>query len=148
MSRGSPARWLTRPCEGTMTTFAERLRTLRRAAGLSQTELAGDGLSPSYISLLESGRRQPSPAAAALLAAKLGCSTSHLLNGEPSEHERRIQLELAYAELALRHDCAQEAIERLAALLAEPELPAADAAEAGLLLARAQEHAGDLAGAV
>ena len=28
----------------------------------SQTELAGDGLSPSYISLLESGRRRPSPA--------------------------------------------------------------------------------------
>ena len=76
-----------------MTTFAERLRALRRAAGLSQTELAGDGLSPSYISLLESGRRRPSPAVAGLLAAKLGCSTSQLLDGEPSEHERRVQLD-------------------------------------------------------
>ena len=131
-----------------MTTFAERLRTLRRAAGLSQTELAGDGLSPSYISLLESGRRRPSAPVAALLAAKLGCSTSQLLDGEPSEHERRIQLELAYAELALRHSGAEEAIRRLTALLGEPDLPATDAVEATLLLARAQERMGDLAAAV
>jgi transcriptional regulator with XRE-family HTH domain len=131
-----------------VTTFADRLRTLRRAAGLSQTELAGDGLSPSYISLLESGRRRPSPAVAAQLASKLGCSTTELLDGEPSEHERRLQLELAYAELALRHDGAEEAVGRLMALLAEPGLPAASSAEAGLLLARAQERTGDLAAAV
>lgn len=131
-----------------MTTFAERLRTLRRAAALSQTELAGDGLSPSYISLLESGRRRPSPAVAAQLAAKLGCSPGHLLDGEPSEHERRVQLELAYAELALRHDGAGEAIERLTALLEEPDLPRGEAAEAAILLARAQEHAGNLNSAI
>jgi transcriptional regulator with XRE-family HTH domain len=131
-----------------VTTFAERLRTLRRAAGLSQTELAGGGLSPSYISLLESGRRRPSPAVAAELAVKLGCSTSHLLDGEPSEHERRIQLELAYAELALRHDGAPDAMDRLTALLAEPDLVPAEAAEASILLARAQEHVGDLNAAV
>src|SRR3954452_9535076 len=104
-----------------LTTFAERLRDLRRAAGLSQTELAGDGISPSYVSLLESGRRMPSPAVAALLAAKLGCSASQLLDGEPSERERRVQLELAYAELALRHEGAADAVSRLQALLHEPE---------------------------
>jgi transcriptional regulator with XRE-family HTH domain len=131
-----------------VTTFADRLRTLRRAAGLSQTELAGDGLSPSYVSLLESGRRHPSPAVAAQLAAKLGCSTSHLLDGEPSEHERRIQLELAYAELALRHDGAPDAMQRLVALLAEPDLVPAEVAEASILLARAQEHVGDLNAAI
>ena len=74
---------------------------------------------------------------AALLAAKLGCSTSQLLDGEPSERERRVQLELAYAELALRHDGAADAVSRLKALLAEPELLPADRAEASLLLARA-----------
>jgi len=131
-----------------VTTFAERLRTLRRAAGLSQTELAGDGLSPSYISLLESGRRHPSPAVAAQLAAKLGCSTSHLLEGEPSEHERRIQLELAYAELALRHDGAEDAVERLTALLTEPDLTPGEAADGAILLARAQEHVGSLNDAI
>ncbi len=131
-----------------MTTFAERLRLLRRAAGLSQTELAGDGLSPSYISLLESGRRRPSPAVAALLATKLGCSTSQLLDGEPSEHERRVQLELAYAELALRHDGADEAIRRLNALLSEPDLPPTTGGEATLLLASALERNGELRAAI
>src|SRR3954447_1775475 len=115
---------------------------------MSQTQLAGDGISPSYVSLLESDRRRPSPGVAALLAAKLGCSTSQLLDGEPSERERRVQLELAYAELALRHDGATDAVTRLQALLAEPELLPADRAEASLLLARAYEHLGDLPAAV
>src|SRR3954452_5728525 len=127
-----------------LTTFAERLRDLRRAAGLSQTELAGDGISPSYVSLLESGRRKPSPAVAALLAAKLGCSTSELLDGEPSEHDRRVQLELAYAELSLRHEGASEAAGRLETLLAEPGLATGDRIEGTLLLARAKELSGDL----
>jgi len=131
-----------------VTTFAERLKALRRAAGMSQTELAGDGISPSYVSLLESGRRSPSPAVAALLAAKLGCSASELLEGEPSERERRVQLELAYAELALRHDGAASAAGRLRALLDEPDLSANDRGEASLLLARSLELTGDLPGAV
>src|SRR5947209_17831060 len=97
-----------------MTTFGERLRALRRATGLSQTQLAGDGLSPSYVSLLESDRRRPSPAVAAQLAAKLGCSTSQLLDGEPSERERRVQLEIAYAELALRRGGTGDARDRTA----------------------------------
>src|SRR4051794_38916472 len=131
-----------------LTTFAERLRDQRRAAGLSQTELAGDGISPSYVSLLESGRRRPSPSVAALLAGKLGCSTSELLDGEPSERDRRVQLEIAYAELTLRHDGATEAASRLEDLLAEPDLGSADQLEANLLLARARERSGDLNGAI
>jgi transcriptional regulator with XRE-family HTH domain len=131
-----------------LTTFAERLRDRRRAAGLSQTELAGDGISPSYVSLLEAGRRQPSPTVAALLATKLGCSTSELLDGEPSERDRRVQLEIAYAELTLRHNGAAEAVSRLEILLEEPDLAASDRLEASLLLARARERSGDLNGAI
>lgn len=131
-----------------MSTFAERLKTLRRAAGLSQTELAGDGISPSYVSLLESGRRRPSPAVANLLAAKLGCSLSELLDGEPSERDRRVELELSYAELALRHDASTDAMGRLENLLSEPDLPRTATSRARLLLARAQEQTGDLSGAI
>jgi transcriptional regulator with XRE-family HTH domain len=131
-----------------VSTFAERLKTLRRAAGLSQTELAGDGISPSYVSLLESGRRSPSPAVAALLAAKLGCSSSELLDGEPSERERRLQLELSYAELALRHEGSADARERLQRLLDEDDLPPAVKSQARFLLSRAYEQTGDLASAV
>src|SRR3954453_1101136 len=121
-----------------LTTFAERLKTLRRAAGLSQTQLAGDGISPSYVSLLESGRRSPSPAVAALLAAKLGCSPSELLDGEPSERERRLQLELSYAELALRHEGSADARQRLQRLLDEDDLPPAVKSQARFLLSREQ----------
>jgi tetratricopeptide (TPR) repeat protein len=86
----------------------------------------------------------PSPAVAALLAAKLGCSASELLDGEPSERERRVQLELAYAELALRHEGSREATDRLTALLEEKDLPPAVETQAALLLAQAQEQSGDL----
>jgi transcriptional regulator with XRE-family HTH domain len=55
-----------------MTTIADRVRQARLAAGLSQTALAGDALSPSYISLIESGRREPTDAARGVIAARLG----------------------------------------------------------------------------
>ncbi|MGZ4598010.1 MAG: helix-turn-helix domain-containing protein, partial [Actinomycetes bacterium] len=42
--------------------FAARLRARRREVGLSQSDLAGDELSSSYISLIESGKRTPTAA--------------------------------------------------------------------------------------
>lgn len=126
-----------------MTTFADRLRTLRQEAGLTQTELAGNGVSPSYVSLLESGKRRPSPEVAAVLAAKLGCSTSLLLQGEPSDRERRIELELAYARLAREHGQARDAKARLVDLLADERLPMRVRDEAELLLFLCHESLGD-----
>ena len=60
----------------------ERLRERRRAAGLSQAELAEGIVDPSYISLLEAGRRTPTPDVVAALAARLGVSTSQLVGDE------------------------------------------------------------------
>ena len=61
--------------------FGVRLRTLRQRRGLSQTELAGDVLSPSAVSLLEAGRREPSWATIETLAARLGCAPAALADG-------------------------------------------------------------------
>ena len=58
--------------------FGSRLRRLRLAAGLSQADLAGGQVSPSYVSLLESGRRAPTPPVLAHLAARLGVPTDEL----------------------------------------------------------------------
>lgn len=127
---------------------AERLRKLRIAAGLSQTELAGDTLSPSYISLLEAGKRQPSADVAAVLAQRLGCSVSMLLHGQPSERERRIDLELSYARLALNHGEGRDAKVRLRILLDEPDLDRRVADEAQLMLAEAHEKDTELAEAI
>jgi transcriptional regulator with XRE-family HTH domain len=80
-----------------------RIRRLRRAAGMSQAELAGDGLSASYISLLEAGKRVPSAEVLAQLARRLGCDPSEL-SGAPAEISvNEFQVELKYAEMALNN---------------------------------------------
>ncbi len=58
-------------------TFAQRLRTLREAAGLTQMELADrSGVSQSVLSLLESGKRlEPNFRIVVCLADVLGVST-------------------------------------------------------------------------
>ncbi|MFB7468865.1 tetratricopeptide repeat protein [Streptomyces sp. NPDC056224] len=56
--------------------FGHRLRKLRMAQGLSQTALAGEGMSTGYLSRLESGARQPTDRAVGYLAARLGLEVS------------------------------------------------------------------------
>jgi transcriptional regulator with XRE-family HTH domain len=51
--------------------FGRRLRKLRLARGLSQSALAGDGMSTGYLSRLESGARQPTERAVTYLAERL-----------------------------------------------------------------------------
>lgn len=54
--------------------FGQLLRNSRRQHGLSQIELGGDRYSGSYISLLESGRREPTPEVVEFLSRRLGVS--------------------------------------------------------------------------
>jgi transcriptional regulator with XRE-family HTH domain len=58
--------------------FATKLRTRRRALGLSQAQLAAGAFDPSYISLLEAGKRQPTGAALHSLATRLDCEPNDL----------------------------------------------------------------------
>jgi transcriptional regulator with XRE-family HTH domain len=52
--------------------FAKALRVSRAACGVSQQELAkAAGLSPSYVSLIESGKREPTIASMRKLAKAL-----------------------------------------------------------------------------
>jgi tetratricopeptide (TPR) repeat protein len=99
-----------------VTELAERLRDERVRAGLSQTTLAGDDFSPSYISLIESGRRTPTEAALRVLAARLGTTADFLRFGDKAPSEERARLEIDYARLALSNGEAQEAKDRLSAL--------------------------------
>lgn len=93
--------------------FGARLRALRRAAGLSQAELAGAAMSASYVSLLESGRRAPTSAAVAALAERLGCSPERLLVGADPAVSERTRLTLDYVELALRNGEPADALTQL-----------------------------------
>ncbi|MFI2752490.1 helix-turn-helix domain-containing protein [Cellulomonas sp. P22] len=84
-----------------MTKIADRVRQARLAAGLSQTALAGDAFSPSYISLIEAGRREPTDAALAVLATRLGSTVEYLKHGDDGPNEARTRLEIDYAKLEL-----------------------------------------------
>lgn len=58
-----------------------RLRRLRLGLGLSQRELAAEGVSYAYISRIEAGTRTPSVKALRKLAPKLGVSVEYLETG-------------------------------------------------------------------
>ena len=89
--------------------FGERLRRLRREAGLTQRQLAGSDLHPSYVSLLEAGHRTPTADALAVLAARLGVSTRDLSgDGVPG-----LEAPLALAEAALGLGRPAEAVDLL-----------------------------------
>jgi len=113
--RGTPAA-VSRSRVTLVTELAERLRSERARAGLSQTALAGDDFSPSYISLIESGRRTPTESALQVLAARLGTTAEYLRQGDKAPSEERARLEISFARLALTNGEAEQARDRLLAL--------------------------------
>ena len=90
--------------------FGHRLKKLRMAQGLSQTALAGDGISTGYLSRLESGARQPTERAVAYLAGRLGL--------QPSDFEEPATGSLAHALTLAASTGAPDATEALRQALA------------------------------
>ncbi|MFF0306127.1 helix-turn-helix domain-containing protein [Streptosporangium sp. NPDC004379] len=130
--------------------IGQRIKTVRRQRGLSQAQLAHPELSDSYVSLIESGKRTPTPAVLELLAHKLDCSLTYLVNGVTAEQMQEIELNLGYARIAMENGEVTEARTRYAEVLADegvaglPQLR--QEAEYGLALAT--EACGDLDGAI
>jgi transcriptional regulator with XRE-family HTH domain len=79
----------------------ERVRDLRLTRRLSQAQLAGHDLSDSYISLIESGKRTPTPAVLRLLAERLGCTAEYLSEGIAPEQRAHLEVRERHADLAL-----------------------------------------------
>lgn len=71
-------------------TFGERLKAARKAAGMSQTELAAGRYSLSYVSHLESGRRAPTPELASYFERRLGLEQGTLSAGEVPLSRHRV----------------------------------------------------------
>jgi tetratricopeptide (TPR) repeat protein len=103
--------------------FAQQLRQLRKARGLTQSQLAGAGLSVSYVSLLEAGKRTPTHQTVQILAEALDCAVADLM--EPGAGQP-LALVLAQADLALEAGQVTNALERYEQALAagqdSPEL--------------------------
>lgn len=81
----------------------ERVRNLRLTRRLSQAQLAGHDLSDSYISLIESGKRTPTPTVLRLLAERLGCTAEYLADGIEPEQRAHLEVRERHAQLALRN---------------------------------------------
>src|SRR5438309_9888589 len=77
--------------------LGERLRQLRVAAGMTQTDLAGDRFSKEYVSQIERGKTRPTRETTEWLAQKLGVDPNYLERGVSADERRRVETLLARA---------------------------------------------------
>jgi tetratricopeptide (TPR) repeat protein len=68
---------------------------------LTQRALAEPNYTHAYVSTIEAERRQPSPAALAHFATKLGVEVDELLTGRPPDLAARLELDLLQARVRL-----------------------------------------------
>jgi len=99
-----------------METVGQRLRRLRQAAGLSQSDLASAIASASYVSLVESDKRTPGPEVVEHLATTLGCTVDYLLTGTEATSTASARMDLTFAALALAEGHPSAALTRLQAI--------------------------------
>jgi tetratricopeptide (TPR) repeat protein len=110
--------------------LGERLRQLRVASGMTQTDLAGDRFSKEYVSQIERGKTRPTRETIDWLAQRLGVDSGFLANGVSADERGRVDAALTRAGALLearRNDEALEEFESIrAAVLATgmPELEA------------------------
>ena len=93
--------------------LGERLRQLRVAAGLTQTDLAGDRFSKEYVSQIERGKTRPTRDTIEWLAAKLGVDAAFLEKGVSADERSRAEAMLARAEALTNAHHYDEAVEEL-----------------------------------
>ena len=125
----------------------ERVRALRTARAVAQADLAASvGVSKSYLSHIEAGRRPVSNDLLLRLAEALAVDVAQLETGTPADANEDLQLKLSFAEMSLRNgdwDLArqefQAVLDRAASLPLDRFVD-----EATWGLARAEEATGSL----
>jgi tetratricopeptide (TPR) repeat protein len=106
--------------------LGERLRQLRVAAGMTQTELAGDRFSKEYVSQIERGKTRPTSETIQWLAARLSVDAGFLANGVSADERGRVDAALARADAlveARRNDDALAEFERIKQAVLATGLP-------------------------
>jgi transcriptional regulator with XRE-family HTH domain len=91
------------------TSLGQRLRDLRLAAGLTQTELAGERFSKEYVSQIERGKTRPTRETIEWIAARLGVDPGFLANGVSTDERGRLDAGLSRAEALLEAERDEEA---------------------------------------
>jgi tetratricopeptide (TPR) repeat protein len=108
--------------------LGERVRQLRIARGLTQSDLAGARFSKEYVSQIERGKTRPTEETVAWLAAQLGVDATFLETGVSSSERERVESVIARAEAAIEASQYEDAVAELEQLapalstLAAPEL--------------------------
>jgi tetratricopeptide (TPR) repeat protein len=119
------------------TALGDRVRQLRVAQGMTQTDLAGERFSKEYLSQIERGKTRPTEETLAWLASQLGVDRSFLETGVSSTERERAESAIARAEAALESSDYQIALDELAPLLAPAEGTSAPDLQFRALLAEA-----------
>jgi tetratricopeptide (TPR) repeat protein len=91
--------------------LGDRLRLLRVAAGLTQTELAGDRFSKEYVSQIERGKTRPTVETVEWLAQRLDVDPAFLSSGVSTDERGRVEAVLARAEALSKSYRYKESIE-------------------------------------
>jgi tetratricopeptide (TPR) repeat protein len=126
--------------------LGERLRQLRVAAGLTQSELAGDRFSKEYVSQIERGKTRPTEGTIEWLADRLGVDAGFLASGVATDERTRLEGALSRAEAlyeAQEDEEAAAAFEPLAAAARAtglPELQVRALVGSGLARMRVGDH--------
>jgi tetratricopeptide (TPR) repeat protein len=88
-----------------------RVRALRVAAGLTQTQLAGARFSKEYVSQIERGKTRPTEETLAWLAEQLGVDAQYLARGVSEDVRNKVETLLARAEALSEAHRDEEAVE-------------------------------------
>jgi tetratricopeptide (TPR) repeat protein len=110
--------------------LGERLRQLRAAAGMTQTDLAGDRFSKEYVSQIERGKTRPTTETIKWLAERLDVDAGFLANGVSADERGRVDAALARADALLqarRNDEALHEFESVRSAVAATGLPELEA---------------------
>jgi tetratricopeptide (TPR) repeat protein len=96
--------------DNSVAALGERLRLLRRAAGLSQSELGAGRVSKEYVSQIERGKTRPTRETLEWLAGRLETDADYLEHGISRAETERLESEARAAELLLEGHRYEEAL--------------------------------------
>jgi transcriptional regulator with XRE-family HTH domain len=103
------------------TGLGARLRQLRVAAGMTQSELAGDRFSKEYVSQIERGKTRPTKETLGWIAERLGVDSSYLETGQSWDEYAEVEAAVTRAEAAIEGEQYDDALEALDGLEFSPE---------------------------
>ncbi|MBO9523056.1 MAG: helix-turn-helix domain-containing protein [Nocardioidaceae bacterium] len=94
--------------------LGQRIRNARIAAGMTQSQVAGEDVSTAYISRIEDGQRRPEAGLLERMAGRMSTTLEELLLGVTKNQEAELHVELDFAELAIRAGNAKTALAKVA----------------------------------